>query len=119
MVAHAAETIGRYQLGSDGKTAYEGIKGRKFNRVVPEFGEGIYYQVLRSLGRNKGESRWRTGTFLGVREESGEYKVGTEEGVVKCRTYKPMGSSEERWNREEIDKMKGLTMATIPRNERI
>ena len=114
MVSHAAETISRYQIGKDGKTAHERLRGRKFNKIVPEFAEHVHYLTLGSLGRNIGESRWNTGAFLGIREESGEYKIGTEDGAVKCRTYKPMGSHEERWNWEEVNKIKGLPWQTNP-----
>ena len=50
MVCHAVETLGRFQLGADGKTAHERIRGRKFNKETPEFAERIHYL--------KAESRW-------------------------------------------------------------
>ena len=64
LVSHAAETIGRFQLGADGRTAYERTRGRKLNKELPEFGERIHYLKLRSIGRNKAESRWGEGIFF-------------------------------------------------------
>ena len=71
MVSHAAETISRFQVGKDGRTAHERLRGRKFNKVVPEFGERVHYLKPRSVGRNKAESRWGEGIFLGVRRNQG------------------------------------------------
>ena len=41
----------------------------------------MYLQLV-SPGRDKGETRWREGIFLGARDESGELVVGSDEG--KC-----------------------------------
>ena len=32
---HASETLNRYHIGSDGRTAYQRWKGKNFKRVVP------------------------------------------------------------------------------------
>mgnify|MGYP000178902320 CR=1 FL=1 len=39
LVRHATLAMSRYRVGTDGKTAYERLKMRKFNRTVCEFGE--------------------------------------------------------------------------------
>ena len=52
-------------------------------------------------------SRWATAIWLGVREESGEIIVGTNEGVIKVRTVRRKGSEEERWNIVQLNDMKG------------
>ena len=31
----------------------------------------------------KAENRWSNGVWLGIREESGEYIIGTEKGTIK------------------------------------
>ena len=43
MVRHAAMLVNIGQRGDDGRTAWERVKGRRFNREAPEFGERIMY----------------------------------------------------------------------------
>eukprot|EP00974_Lingulodinium_polyedra_P133441 11225601-Lingulodinium_polyedra.AAC.1 len=38
---HAGATLTRYVVGTDGKTAYERMRGRRFKKEVAEFGECV------------------------------------------------------------------------------
>ena len=73
------------QRGDDGRTAWERVKGRRFNREAPEFGKRIMYLKPNSFGKDKLDSRWETGHFLGIQDDSAELLVGTSIGVVKAR----------------------------------
>ena len=84
--------------------------GKQFKRVVPEFGEQVRYLTLGSLKENKrdkGESRWTEGHFLGVRDETGELIIGTHEGIVKSRDFKRLADPAQRWDAESLKKVKG------------
>ncbi len=73
LVMHTSDTINRYRVGPDGRTAYQRWKGKSFKRVVPEFDEKVMYLRAGSLkepGRDKGASRWSEGHFLGGRNET-------------------------------------------------
>ena len=107
MVQHAAGILNRYRLGSDGKTAYQRVKGRKFQRDVVEFGECVWYLKPKSVGRNKAEMRWEEGVWLGVRDKSGEMYIGTDTGVIKVRSVRRKGTAQARWDIELWDKVKG------------
>ena len=72
------------------------------------------YLKLESEGKDKGESRWREGIFLGIRGESGELIVGTNEGTVKARTLRRHGREEDRWKTESWDKICGVPWECIP-----
>jgi hypothetical protein len=50
MVRHAAASMNRYQVGEDGKTAHERMRGRRFRRDVTEFGESVMYIRAESVG---------------------------------------------------------------------
>ena len=97
MVKHAAATMNRFQVGRDGKTAYRRLKGRNFKRQYVKMGEAVWFLKPKTEGKNKGESRWGEGIWLGIREESGEYIIGTQKGVIKVRTIRRRGSHQERW----------------------
>ena len=88
IVAHAARTINRYQVRTDGKTAYRRWKGKDFKREVAEIGESILYLKAGTQGKHKFVPRWEKGIWLGVRDESSEIIVGTDLGTVKARDFK-------------------------------
>ena len=66
------------------------------------------------MGKDKLHTRWGDGIFLVARNESSEIIVGTNMGVVKARAFRRKGSEDERWNREEIERMKGTPWEPIP-----
>ena len=82
LVKHAAMTINIARKGEDGRTAYERRKGKRFVKEIPEFGGGIWYLMPEARGISKLGTRWKDGIFLGIREESNELIVSTNEGVI-------------------------------------
>jgi hypothetical protein len=64
-------------------------------------------------------SRWSSGLWLGIRDESGEAIIGTDEGVMKCRTIKRKGTKEERWDLGQVEKMKGVPWEPEPGREEV
>ena len=117
LISHTVANINRFQVGTDGKTAHERLRGRKFRRYIAEFSEKVLYLKADSAGKDKFSSRWETGFFFGIKEESGEVIIGTEEGVIKTRSFKRRGSDEERWSYEGLEKMKGSPWEPIPGRE--
>ena len=103
MVAEAAESINRFQIGPDGKTRRERVTGKKWHRQTAEFCETVHYMKLKTKGKYTWSERWSEGLWLGVREESGEIIIGTTECVVKARTFERIASHDERWNAERIE----------------
>ena len=57
----------------------------------------------KSVGKEKHDSRWEEGIWLGIREESGENVVGTNTGVLKARTSKRKAEDTKRWQNEIFD----------------
>ena len=60
------------------------------------------------------ESRWATGVWIGIKDESSESLIGTLEGVIKVRTIRRKGSHDERWDPEIINNFKGVPWEPIP-----
>ena len=59
-------------------------------------------------------SRWASGIWLGIREESGEAIIGTNKGVIKVRTVRRKGSEAERWDVGATDSMVGTPWEPQP-----
>jgi hypothetical protein len=118
LVMYAALLLNLCDVGEDGRTAYERRKGRKFKKVLPEFGECIRHLSPDSVGIDKAGSRWDNGIFVGLRIESGEIFVMTDKGVVKVRSYarKP---EEERCEGKLLETGKGVPWEPIPGRGRI
>ena len=98
LVEHAAVLWNRCQVGADGKTACERLKGNRANIPGLQFGERIQWRsnVPPKDRRFKMDSAWKEGIFLGLRTVSGEYLVGSKEGVFRPRTVARV-PIEKRW----------------------
>ena len=95
LVKYSAAMVNRCRRGSDGKTAYELRKGRKFARALPQFVEKILFMILgvtKSVVRV--EPRWEAGIFFGVSDRSDELYVGTERSMHKLRTLRRREATE-------------------------
>ena len=63
LVPHAADSLNKLEVGSDGKTAYERLRGKKYRGELVEFGSTVRYRLPGVLqpGHGKLEPRWRRG----------------------------------------------------------
>ena len=113
MIRHAVQMRNRVAIGQDGKTSWKILKGRDFKRDVAEFGECVWYLEAKSVGKDKFDTRWSEGIWLGIRDESGEILIGTDDGVVKARTFKRR-PEQERWTNEKLERMKGVPWEPVP-----
>ena len=77
-------------MGADGKTAYERLKGKKSLLPGLQFGERVLWKsnVPSYKRKDKMDADWKEGVFLGQRTVSGEYLVGSKEGVFRPRTVR-------------------------------
>ena len=79
--------ISRDRKGTDGRTAWELRHGRPYRRELAMFGERILYQPS-GKRPSRLDPRFTPGIFFGVVEGSEEILVGTDQGVVKARSFK-------------------------------
>ena len=114
LIRHAAAVITRFQVGQDGRTGFQRLRGRPFRRDIAEFGECVLYLILDSVGEEKYNSRWRTGVFLGVQDSTNEVILGTPEGCVKARTIRRRSTPADRWGRASFDSIVGSPWALVP-----
>ena len=114
MIRHAAMLLNIGQRGDDGRTAWERVKGRRFNREIPEFGERVMYLKPDSLGKDKLDSRWETGHFLGIQDDSAELIIGTSIGVLKVRSVRSYTDIADRWKGISLFEVVGVPWCPIP-----
>ena len=109
LVTYAGFALRCYSVGRDGKTAYQRIRGKRFDRELVEFGERVHFKRNRhTIGPvlNKWNSMWGTGIFLGVKADSSEFFIGTSDGILKIRTIKRMPPS-QRWILSSLELVRG------------
>jgi hypothetical protein len=117
MVGYSSFLLNRFEVGSDGKTCYERLKGKHAKTNGLEFGEGLFFKMrAKREGIGKLASVWEDGIYLGVRAVSGEVIVGTETGVWRTRTVKRK-PIETRWHQENTLKVGGVPWKTSPEEE--
>ena len=89
LVMWASELIGKFTVRPNGRTAYEDITGHKCKHPVVMFAETIHFKMpIDKSKRNKAESDWQTGFFVGVNSGSTEFLVIIIDGLYKCRTIR-------------------------------
>ena len=98
LVEFVGTVVKRYEVGRDGKTHYERLRGRRT-------AVGARMAKLDSL--------WSDGVFLGYRSISGEIVVDTRDGVFKTRTVQRK-AYEHRWRKENLDMVGGVPWKPSP-----
>ena len=103
LVEHAADVLSKYQVGDDGRTAYERLKGKKCQQETVEFGEKVHYRYnLKARSKDEQlEVKWREGFFLGKWWRTGEAVIGTKDGIRRVGGHR-------RWDREGLEQVRGV-----------
>ena len=105
MVEHAAETLNRFLVGSDGRTPYERMKGKRYRGEVFEFGRRVRHRHPGKVEGGSMERRWSEGIWLGKSPDSDEHIVALDTGVIaKARAIVMMPESES-WSKEKVMKI--------------
>ena len=78
---HAMYLLNKYQLGTDGHTAWGRLHGKETVERICEFGEQVLWFVPKKL-RTKLDVRWRYGVFLGRSLSTDQNYIGLADGSV-------------------------------------
>ena len=91
--------LSRFMVGRDGQTGYERRRGRKCSIAVLPFGESVWYREVRVTKekKNKYDTEWKDGVWLGHTRRSNEAVIGTADGVVRAYSVKRRAEG-ERWD---------------------
>jgi hypothetical protein len=101
MAEYASYLLNRLEVGKDGKTAHERVKGKTASVLGLEFGEKLLWKRKPTDKMDKISSRWDHGVFVGVRVRSGEFWVATVAGVRKVRSVRRI-PEDERWSEASV-----------------
>ena len=114
MVRQAGQLVTQTTVRSNGRTAYENIKGYHSVTPVAEFGESVIFLHLKTKkSPGKFEDKWREGVWLGVTLTSGESIVGTPEGVFRAGAIHRNADS-DKWSQARIDAIRGTPREPTP-----
>ena len=106
---HAGFFLTRFEVGRDGKTAYERLKGKSAKVRGMAFAEGILWKRKRAGGPlGKLTCMWEDGIYLGVKATTAEVIMGHRNGVWLTRTVRRK-PAKERWDRSNLE-----TVVAVP-----
>jgi len=109
MSEYCGYLLNRFEVGADGKVAYERMKGKRCKMLGMAFGEGVWFKGKKN--QVKSQSKWDDGVYLGVRALSGEIIVGDKEGIWRVRTCRRK-PKEERWKQSNSELIGGVPWNT-------
>ena len=102
----AAQIIVRWAVRRHGRTSFEYAKGHKTKTAVSCFGEQLLWRKRRTSGaRNKLDSEWSEGIFLGMTGQTSEIIIGTENGICTTSDVRRLPDGPGRWNVKMIKNM--------------
>ena len=103
LVEHSADTLNKALVGTDGRTAYERVRGRPYRGQLYEFGQVIWSKLSGKPIGGAVSPRWIKGIWLGKLWNTDEHIVSEPGGgVIRARTVK---AHPEIWNRELFDQI--------------
>ena len=128
-IAHAGFVVSRFAVGHDGKTPWQRLTGRPWNRPIVEFGEQVLGKLARERMDRKKKSknanakrklttRWCLGTWVGMVERTGEHVIIAKSSgkAVRVRTIKRVPEV-ARWDADAILNMKATPRYPDPSNK--
>ena len=113
-VRWSAELLTKYAPGYDGKTPFERIKGERCKVPLAMFREKVMYLPFKTAASHSQQlqPRMKEGIWLGVIDRIEETIIGTEKGVVKCRTIGRF-PEKQRWDKDRITALQGAPWSTV------
>ena len=92
LVEHAVDLHNKFLVGSDGKTVYERLKGKKYRGEVLPFASPVMLRVSEKVQGGVMSERWYEGMWLGKRFHTEEHLVAraTDGVVVRPRSVQSL-----------------------------
>eukprot|EP00971_Amphidinium_carterae_P096246 1904551-Amphidinium_carterae.1 len=106
----------RGQIGADGRTAHERLRGVPYCRALPPFGEVV--MARDDSKESRVQQRWNRMIFLGVVPKSNALYVGDSQGVQVMRSIRRLPPSESS-DAVLLDAVRGTPWALKPTLESV
>ena len=102
LVEYSGVLITLFGISDDGLTPYHRLKGRPWRIPLPPFGEEVEF---RTRTRDKLESRWQNGIYLGIKRTTSEKIVS--DGTGKVLVVQTLRRTPGRYNKDLLLKVRG------------
>ena len=93
VIEQSAQLRNRFQLGPDGRTGVERLRGRAISRPIFHVGEKVLYLPLKPARDGDYGAKFEYGVYLGCMNSNGQAIIGTASGTLRCRTVKPLAEN--------------------------
>ena len=91
LVSFTSEVLSKYKVHTNGRTTYEMTTGHRCKMLVCGFGEKVHFKIsTEKTRRNKMDTEWDVGYFVGLSPRTTEYLIATEMGIISCATMRRM-----------------------------
>ena len=110
LVECAVDCWNKIQVGSDGRTAYERLKHKRYRGEYVSFGAPVMFRIVGKVKGGEMCERWAPGTWLGKRFHSSEDIVAQERNglIVRTNAVKPLP---EKLTAAMLDDIRGTPWA--------
>ena len=86
LIEHSVDLLNKCQMGKDGRTPYERLKGKRYGGTFMDFGCPVMLRVTDKPQGGLMQERWVEGTWLGMRWSTWEHLVSRRSDGVVVRT---------------------------------
>ena len=106
LVVWSSDVLTKYKVHANGRTSYEMITGHRCKHQIVSFGERVHFKYAMDKNkRNKSESYWEIGYFLGIKESTTEYLVSIDGSICSSATIRRM-TDQEAYSEQCIESVK-------------
>lgn len=119
MVERVAEMLSMYEVGADGRTGYERMKGKLCPHDVVEFGEKAHYKYPKGFRRQEKQLEGIWGEIIFLAKywgRGGGAIVGSPEGRRRASTIRRVGAH-RRWDTEGLSEIRRVPWIWNPEAE--
>ena len=110
LIEHVVLLLNKYQVGTDGRTAYGRLHGKEVRERICQFGEKILYFVPKQ-NRAPITLRWRYGVFLGRAMNADQNDIGLADGSVTQARAMVRLIPGVRWDVARVERIAGTPTA--------
>ena len=106
LIEHVVLLLNKYQVGTDGRTAYGRLHGKEVRERICEFGEKVLYDVPKQ-NRAPMALRWRNGVLLGRAMNADQNYIGLADGSATQARSMVLLIPNVRWDIDRVERIVG------------